>query len=126
MKLQLFNSDKIAELKEFNTDLLNTEEYIKYVEYMKYESCFLLKQNDKKYLATLNNGECIICLIENDFIQYLNGRNIKVQDYFIDTFIHDNKLYCMDKRHNKFVFDTTLSVYTTGIDTVDKYFDNIK
>ena len=58
-------------LKEFNTDLLNTEEYIKYVEYMKYESCFLLKQNDKKYLATLNNGECIICLIENDFIQYL-------------------------------------------------------
>ena len=126
MKLQLFNTDKTAEIKDFDINLLNTEEYIKYVEYMKYESCFLLRVNDKKYLATLNNGECMICLIDNDFIRYLTEKCVKVQDYFIDAFIHDNKIYCTDKRYNKFVFDTTLSTYKSGINEVDKYFEDTK
>lgn len=123
MKLQLLGTDKTAEIKDFDKNLLNTEEYIKYTEYMKYESCFLLRVNDKKYLVTLDNGECLICLIDNDFIEYLTKNGVNVQDYFIDAFMHENKLYCIDKMNNKFVFDTTLSIYESGIDEVDKYFE---
>lgn len=125
MKLQLFNSDKTVELNEFDTTLLNTEEYMKYVEYMKYESCFLLVVDDNKYLVSLNNGECIICAVGNDFIQYLTEHSINVQSYLIKAFIQDNKLYCKDKRNNKFVFDKTLSKYEDRTESIDKIFDTI-